>query len=982
MNREEFFDLVLPGPDCGTYILLDLGGGRPRTSAYGDHSRLDRGVTNLQRSATNNIYFACSTFTGKKRVASEAAYAKALWVDVDVDPDKPKKAYPDRETARAEIKRAVKELGLPPPLVISSGGGYHLYWPFTEAVESARWKGAAEALKKALKAVNFKQDPVATADAARILRPVGTINPKNGAEVKSAYIGAPHPFDQLVDVLDAYTAELEDEELDLSKHESSGMFDDSADLSITNYPKASAHVVRSKCIALNDVVTNPDSASEPEWRGMLGLVKYCIEGEELAHEWSKPHPQYIPDETQAKLDGWQTPPTSCEYFDDLDMCTGCRYKSPTLKSPIMLGTEDVIEVAVGPKALATAFKVSIPWPFGWDKESGRMYRKIKTDEGIEKRPICSSLFVVSTRIRSAEGPWEMLCLRQKYYDKHGIEPSDWEEFRIPAKHIGRPADLAADLASYEVYGMGKTGNGDLSDLFKAYGDQLRHAQEETLSYRAFGYDGDRTDVVGTSSKFVVGTQAIDEDGDWEDVLCSDHVPQPWRINFGQSGDWHQWTELVDQAYNVPGAEALQFAICCGFAAPLTPLLPHDWWHGIAVAYVSDTGYGKSTACKVACSIYGKGALFEVLADRVSGSTVQASLQKLATMRHMPLLFDETSTLSSDEMVQMLYAMSSGKDKERLDVTGKPKPSEGYWDTITFLTSNNSLTELLARAEHRGVQDATMVRMFEIRLEEYLTHDFFNEERKHLLDVDLPKLYGAAGERWLPWVLKNIDKIGGGVRRVELELRGGRDMLGDSAERFQHQLIASAVFAGRAAKRLGLIDFDMNRVRDFALHNLARMRGDRANHAAGAMELISIYLSAHQDAIVKTRHFKRKGKPTKHEMQMVENPRGEIRGRIATEDRTMFLASAPFLKWLAAQGLSGLSIMRELYTQHAIIPGSAIGKESNLRDYQTNVTLGKGTNLVTSQQWCVELNYDVVAKESPVYAIQEQNYEHPNQAPQS
>lgn len=974
MDRQEFFDTVLPGQDCGTYILVDLGGSRPRTLQFGDHSRLDRGVTNLQRSASNNIYFACSTFTGKKRVASEAAYAKALWVDVDVDPDKPKKAYPDRKTAAAAIVQACKDTGMPQPLIVSSGGGYHLYWPFTEAIKSALWKELATALKTALKAVSFKQDPVATADAARILRPVGTINPKNGQEVKVLRACPLYDPMELGEILKPFTTDTDEDEIDLSAHSSSGMFDDSLDLSVTNYPTASAHVIRSKCIALNDVVSNADTASEPEWRGMLGLVKYCTEGEALAHEWSKPHPDYIPDETQAKLDGWQTPPTSCEYFDDLDMCTGCRYKSPTLKSPIMLGTEDVIEVSTGPKTAAASFKVSIPWPFGWDKSKGQMYRKIKTDDGIEKRPVCSSLFVVKTRIRSTEGPWEMLCMRQKYYDKDGIEPDEWEEFRIPAKHIGRPSDLAADLASYEVYGMGKTGNSDLSDLFKAYGDQLRASQEETLSYRSFGFNGDRTDIVGTSTQFIIGTRAVDEDAEWTDVLCSDHVPTPWRIDFGQRGTWQEWAELVNRAYNVEGAESLQFAICCGFAAPLTALLPHDWWHGCAVAYVGDSGTGKSTACKVACSIYGKGSLFEILADRVSGSTVQAQLQKLATMRHLPLLFDETSTLSTEEMVQMLYAMSSGKDKERLDVTGKPKPSEGYWDTISFLTTNKSLLELLARAEHHGVQEATMVRMFEIRLEEYLDADFFTNERKHLLDIDLPKLYGAAGERWLPWVLKNIDKIAGGVRRVEVELRGGKDMLGNTLERFQHQLIASAVFAGRAAKRLGLVDFDMNRVRDFALHNLARQRDERASISQSAMELVAIYLSAHHDHIIKSRHYQRRGKTPRDKVAMIDGLRGEVLGRIAYDNKLIFLCSNPFLKWLSDKGMSGMAILRELYTAGALVPGEKIHRESNLRDYQTCVTVGKGTNITTGQQWCIELDFDVVAKENPLHLVQEPNYE--------
>ncbi|NND65792.1 MAG: hypothetical protein HKM24_07490, partial [Gammaproteobacteria bacterium] len=410
-------------------------------------------------------------------------------------------------------------------------------------ITSTRWKGIAAALKAALKAVGFKQDPVATADAARILRPVGTTNPKNGNEVKVVRTCPLYEPDEIENIVGSYTG-VEDDEVDLTQHRSSGMFDEAADLSTTNYPKSSGHVIRTKCIALNDVVSNADTASEPEWRGMLGLVKFTIEGEELAHEWSRPHANYIPDETQAKLDGWQTGPTTCEYFDDLEMCIGCRFKSPTLKSPIMLGVEAVVEVRAGSVALGSTFTVSIPWPFGWDRDKGHMYRKIKTDDGIEKRPVCTSLVIIETRIRNDDGTYDLKCWRQMYYDKEGVEPDQWDDFRVPSKFMGRPADLAAELASNEVVSMGKTGNTDMVDLFKAYSDQLRGAREETVSYRQFGFDGRRDDIVNTSTKFILGTQAIDDTGEWTDVLCSDHVPKDWQVDFGQAGTWEDWAALI------------------------------------------------------------------------------------------------------------------------------------------------------------------------------------------------------------------------------------------------------------------------------------------------------------------------------------------------------------------------------------------------------------------------------------------------------
>jgi hypothetical protein len=64
------------------------------------------------------------------------------------------------------------------PIVVSSGGGYHIYWPFTEEVEAAKWKPLAESFKRLCKQEGLVIDWNCTADAARVLRIPGTVNLK------------------------------------------------------------------------------------------------------------------------------------------------------------------------------------------------------------------------------------------------------------------------------------------------------------------------------------------------------------------------------------------------------------------------------------------------------------------------------------------------------------------------------------------------------------------------------------------------------------------------------------------------------------------------------------------------------------------------------------------------------------------------------------------------------------------------------------
>jgi hypothetical protein len=95
---------------------------------------------------------------------------RVLWVDCDSDED----SFP--------LER-LRKFRPPPHMVVASGGGYHSYWLLREPIADAgRLREANERLARALGG-----DPQ-SADAARILRPPGTLNFK-------AKYGRPRPVE-------------------------------------------------------------------------------------------------------------------------------------------------------------------------------------------------------------------------------------------------------------------------------------------------------------------------------------------------------------------------------------------------------------------------------------------------------------------------------------------------------------------------------------------------------------------------------------------------------------------------------------------------------------------------------------------------------------------------------------------------------------------------------------------------------------------
>lgn len=109
---------------------------------------------------------------------------------VDLDLYHAVENFGDSRTDQMRVVDAVLEtcrnVGIPDPLLISSGRGMYAYWALSERLDiraqdaRQRWKSAQQRLMAVL--TRFAPDPK-VCDLTRVLRLVGTVNEKNGARV-------------------------------------------------------------------------------------------------------------------------------------------------------------------------------------------------------------------------------------------------------------------------------------------------------------------------------------------------------------------------------------------------------------------------------------------------------------------------------------------------------------------------------------------------------------------------------------------------------------------------------------------------------------------------------------------------------------------------------------------------------------------------------------------------------------------------------
>lgn len=386
-----FLNLILP--DQGCYIAAakrpgNKGGFKPSIFAASVED-LWSAIEEHDRNGWET-YHACASFkealsdppgvTQKRlgRTHANALGAKAFWVDLDAGKDDKGKGkpYSTQHEAAAALRRFLKATGLPTPIVVSSGYGLHVYWPLAEMLDPATWKRYAEGLQALCAKHALHVDTTRTADISSVLRTPGTHNHKRGAALPVScnpeFLQVqPEPLETFAALLDAglqgavavagFTGSLPARTRSGSAKAGSTLADFLGGLD--DYPPAYAADIVNRCGQIAALRDAPGSVTEPLWHAALGVLAFCEDGKELAHEWSAPEWHAAVDEKLERLESFG--PTTCGKFISLNptVCAACKH-SGAIKSPITLGAKQNAAVS-GPGVTAPS-KVRVRAAKAWE----------------------------------------------------------------------------------------------------------------------------------------------------------------------------------------------------------------------------------------------------------------------------------------------------------------------------------------------------------------------------------------------------------------------------------------------------------------------------------------------------------------------------------------------------------------------------------------------------------------------------------------
>lgn len=682
---------------------------------------------------------------------------------------------------------------------------------------------------------------------------------------------------------------------------------------------------------------------------MLGLVKHTIEGEALAHEWSKGYAGYKAAETQEKLERWTAGPTTCAHFRGTNgnKCAGCPQQvsspihlgysvdaPPTSPIPAEAAGESVVLLGELPGAGDAGSNPAWPQGYTWN---GALCFHYKDDQGISHwLPFCDTLWYPVKRVRGEDGLWHLRI-------RHQAKNHQWREFDLPCELIGAQHGLLGHLAAHEVFIHGKTGPMHAKELLRHYTLSLQQKSVEQTTYSKLGWGDDY-------KSFVIGNHRITQDNEVQ-ILAGEQVKKAgWDKDFGCAGSLDAWTKLIDVLYNRPGAEPYQFAIGCSFAAPLIEITESSNWHGIPVALTGGTGLGKTTTCKVATSIYGHCTNFMIASGR-DGATMNAMVSRVGTARNLPLVFDELTDRDSDEVSSFLYMLSSGRPKDRNRADGTIIDLGLNWNTISFITSNKNVTELLFLLDEQAVTEATQIRVFEIALDRDHMLLWKDTNAVELIEHQLlEENYGHAGRAWLRYVMENRGKLKDEIRK--LRTRYTPNTAEETRERYYRDLIAAVVVALKHAGKLGLVKFPLIDVAKWANDNIKGLRRRRAAQSLTPEEYIAHFLHSLHGRTIITKQFRDGRSNLEMPLEII---RGEPLARMAIDDKRYVVLRKALTDWCADHRLQASWLVDEMDKRDMLVywNGTQLTKDR----------IGRGTNIPSTVSTCYELKYEKVVGNS-------------------
>ena len=829
MDAKEFLERVLS--DNGVYCVLAIKNGKINQTKFLDS--LDEVVAAATQfdAEGKDAFFGLSTFEFSEgqdasRAAVNAKYLRSFFLDIDCGATKD---YETKHNAVAALKKFCKAYNLPKPTMVDSGRGLHIYWMLEQAISRDTWKPVADRLKELCLESGLHIDTSVTADPARVLRIPGTHNYKGDTPLPVTIIGEPQQavtFELFKSFLgeSLFKPTRRQEEPDALTQAISGNYESRFKVIMMKT------ITGEGCAQLKEIVTNQNGISEPLWRAGLSIAAYCADKSKSIHRISEKHEGYSYDDTEKKVSGIKGP-YRCTRFDEINpgVCKDCKYYGK-IASPITLGSglkevsqeETVVQDKMAGIPSAPVQQYVIPkYPSPYKKAAGGgVIKEVKDKEGEAHDVLIyhNPLYVVG-RIYDKSYGGESVVMRL-HLPKDGVR-----EFTVPVSATTSKEELRKHLSEK---GVAVQKWEEIMHYTTRWVNELQQTEEASNTHRQFGWTNPQL------SSFIVGGLEITS------AAFKLNPPANNTVSLFEAlepkGTLEVWKETVN-FYNRPGFEDHQFMFATGFGSVLMELTPLHC--AIFHMHSPESGVGKTTSMIAGASVWGNPEV--LILDKKD--TINSMMNRVEIYKNLPAFFDELTNSDPEGLSNFVYGSTSGTQRNRLSIKGNVERVRGMpWKNLWGTTGNTSLLERIGL--YKAVPQAEQQRVLEHRVAKIN----LNKEDTDKFSTALTQNYGHAGPIFVQYVMQNRDA----VIKLHIDVRSKIDKAAglDADNRFWSAAASTRITAMVIAKKLGLIDYDINALTKWAVNKLKQAKEACNSSGSTYTNLLTDYLSYNYNNVLR------------------------------------------------------------------------------------------------------------------------------------
>lgn len=758
----------------------------------------------LTRPDTRGIYICMSSqrvavpkqvangFTMWKAQRSTAAAVelKSFFIDIDVKPD----AYPTQAEALKAFGDFLQATGLPTPTVAvdTGSGGFHVHWICARPMKPDEWKVYAFALNNAIMQHGLIADQQCTIDAARILRVPDTYNMKTGTQRPIKFLTQMLPADYdnqiIFDALKPYLGQPA-----VTQHVSSallpaafhGVTPPSSNVSAIN--AMAAGVTReARPIILQDVVpecafiadafkTGGANYDNALWNLTTLIATFAEDGRNLAHDMSKGHATYTAAETDALFTrksqerinnniGW--PQCRTIASSGCTACQSCPHFNAG-KSPLHFGR---------PANLPPAPVSDLPSNYTRDSRNLVYHMKISEDgESIAKLvssyPLCNGWIQLNP-------PTLLFTTTTSVGREHQVQ--------IPLADLDGKDKMSAWLRSQSFIVESHEAKG-IGEFLLSWSKQLQSIRSLVVDTNSFGWVVNN----GKEEGFAYAGKVYTESGE----KTAANAPPGIDVAYKPRGELQPWKDAAKLITNQKRAE-LNLILASAFAGPLMRFTGQPG--ALVSAYSTESGIGKTSAMKVAQSVFGD----PVLAMQALDDTNNSVLNKIGVLRSLTIFWDEIKTEDDvNKFIQLAFTVTGGKEKTRLTKNIQQR-EPGTWETMLIVASNDSLVDAVSTA--LKASEAGAMRLFEYVVTPGVHGQIGFGDAGQIVHKTHDN-FGRAGEVYSQYLGANHVQVKSDIAKCLNSLE--KAMGGKPEERFWFCCAATLIMGARYSNILGLTEID-------------------------------------------------------------------------------------------------------------------------------------------------------------------------------